>query len=140
MMVFMYETVLSIPMFQNRSHNTHFYMTVIFQQKRRANYVMQSLIIYHMHPSVYWSKKIEKSNIHWRICLGIFWKHIHYEVCIQSYFTLFSITYNWYLFIIILRFYSSFWKIETGNKLIQQLTGKLVWIWHYFIIMQQTLG
>ena len=53
-----------------KSHNTHLSMTVIFQQKIRVNYVVQSLIIYHMHPSVYWSKMIEKSKVHLIICLG----------------------------------------------------------------------
>ena len=54
MMVFMYANVLSIPMFKNSTHNTHFSMTVIFQQNRRVYAMVQSLIIEHMHPYVYW--------------------------------------------------------------------------------------
>ena len=70
---------------------------------------------------------------------NIFWTQMHCEVCIQSYFTWISITYNRSLFIIILWFDSSDWKIEDRNKLIQQFTGKLVWIWQYFRTMLQTL-
>ena len=54
------------------SHNMHLSMTVIFQQNKIVHAVLQSLIIDHMHPSVYWRKNIEKSNIHWRICLWVF--------------------------------------------------------------------
>ena len=46
------------------SHNTHFSMTVKFQQKRIVHAVVQSLITDHMHPHVYCKKKIEKVNIH----------------------------------------------------------------------------
>ena len=69
----------------------------------------------------------------------IFWRHMHCEVCIQSYFTWLSITYNGSLFIILTELNSSVCKVEDENKLIQEFTEKLVWIWNYFRIMQQTL-
>ena len=47
-----YSSVLKI------SHNMHLSTKLNFQQKRRVNDVVQSLIIDHMHPSVYWKKKI----------------------------------------------------------------------------------
>ena len=51
------------PLFSKNLHNIHFYMTVIFQNYRRVNSVVQSLIIYYMHPSVYWREKIEKEKL-----------------------------------------------------------------------------
>ena len=56
---------------KKNTHYTHLSMKVIFEQNRRVHAVVQPLVIEHMHPSVYWRKKIEKSNLHWRICLGI---------------------------------------------------------------------
>ena len=41
-----------------------FIYEIHFQQKRRVHAVVQSLIIDHMHPSVYWRENIEKENIH----------------------------------------------------------------------------
>ena len=47
-------------------------------------------------------------------------------VFIQSYCTLFSITYNGSLFIIILEFVSTVLKIEDGNIKIQEFTGQII--------------
>ena len=69
MMVFMYAYIPYIPLFRKNSHNTHLSRTFIYQQKKRVKAVVQLLIIDHMHPSVYWSKKTEKEKVHWRICL-----------------------------------------------------------------------
>ena len=41
-----------------------FIYEIHFQQKRRVHAVVQSLIIDHMHPSVYRRENIEKENIH----------------------------------------------------------------------------
>ena len=48
------------------------------------------------------------------------------DVCIQSCCTRFSKTYNGYLFIIILKFDSTVWKIEYGNIQIQEFTGQII--------------
>ena len=62
--------VRCIPLFSNNIHHMHLSMTVIFHYYIRVNVVVQSLIIDHMHPFVYWKKNIEKENMYSRICFG----------------------------------------------------------------------
>ena len=98
-----------------------------FQKKRRVNAVVQSFLIYHMHPFLYWRNKIEKAKVQWRICLGnsliaiLFWS-FH-----KSYCKWFFVTYNGSLFIIIMYFDSIVWKIEDRNIQMQEFTGQMIW-------------
>ena len=61
MILFMYASVLYIPLFWKVTQHAFVYDSH-FQQKRRVNTVVQSLIIYHMHTYVYCSKEIEKQS------------------------------------------------------------------------------
>ena len=47
-------------MFSNNIHNIHSYMKVFFQNNRKVNALVQSLIIYHIRLSMYWRKKDRK--------------------------------------------------------------------------------
>ena len=54
-------TVFSYVLKEYKQHSFVYYSH--FQQKRRVNTVVQSLIIDHMHPSMDWRGNIEKTNM-----------------------------------------------------------------------------
>ena len=66
-----------------------------YQHDRWVNAVVHSLIMYHMHPSFYWRKKIEKQRFTKEYAYEILWWELHSGVCIQSYWKWFFITYKW---------------------------------------------
>ena len=139
MMVFIYVSARSIPLFSNILCNMNLYMTVIFQNQRSLNAVVQSLIIDNIHPSVYWSGNREKANLHWIICLGISFMVLTCGLCFQSYCKWFLIAYNGSLLIIILNIDLTVWKIEYGKQTDKEIYCTINRIWHRFRIMQQSL-
>ena len=139
MIGFMYEYVNYIPLFSKKLHNTHSSMTVIFQQKRIVNAVLQSLIINHIHPYVYWREKIEKSKVHWRICLGNYLMEIALWSLHSKLLQMIIYNISW----IFIDYYTGIWLSGLEDWRWKHTNAEIYltnyWIWHYFRIMQNTL-
>ena len=92
-----------------------------------------------MHPLVYWKKKIEKPELYYIMCLGVFWRKLHCGLFLQSYYKWFFITYNGYLLVIILSIDLTVWNIEDRKQKNTEHYWTIYWIWHYLIMMEQSL-
>ena len=98
-------------------------MTVIFQQNIRVHAVVQSLIIEHIHPSMYWSKNMEQANIHWIICLGIYLK-AHSLWIIHS--NLLHVTLH-KIYLIFIYYYTAIWLVSLEDWRRKQTHTAIYW-------------